>query len=66
MSVAPDHVLLTRGEVCDILRVGPRTVRRYGAEGKLEVVKLNARTFRYTAASVAALTRPERAEGSDV
>jgi predicted site-specific integrase-resolvase len=47
--------LLRPEEVAAALQVTPRTVRRWGATGQLERVRLGSRLTRYTAASVAAL-----------
>jgi excisionase family DNA binding protein len=47
--------LLTPGEVAAALRVTPRTVRRYAADGQLSRVRLGGRLARYTVASVEAL-----------
>jgi len=46
---------LTPTEAAEELRVAPQTLWRYGAEGRVEVVRLTPRTLRYTAASVDAL-----------
>jgi len=46
---------MTPAEAAEQLRVAPQTLWRYGAEGRIEVVRLTPRTLRYTAASVAAL-----------
>lgn len=55
--------LLTPEEVAAILRVTPRTVRRYGAAGTLERVAIGGRIRRYTASSVEALIAPSTSEG---
>jgi excisionase family DNA binding protein len=65
MSTQHTDELLTRTEVAEILRVEPDTVRRYAASGQLAVVRINARVFRYSKASVEALARPVRAEAND-
>jgi Helix-turn-helix domain len=54
--------LLTPVEVAALLRVTPRTVRRYGSEGRLQRIKIGNRLSRYTAESVAALISPETSE----
>lgn len=54
--------LLTPAEVAAILRVTPRTVRRYGAAGMLERVSIGGRIRRYTAESVEALVDPHHDE----
>src|SRR3954453_21851368 len=51
----PHQALLTPAEVAAVLRVTPRTVRRYGRTGPLVAVCLSKRAIRYTAASVTAL-----------
>jgi excisionase family DNA binding protein len=54
--------LLTPSEVAEFLRVTPRTVCRYAAEGRLERVKIGQRLSRYTVESVEALIDPARSE----
>jgi excisionase family DNA binding protein len=54
------HDLLTPAETAELLRVGRDTLLDYARAGRLEVVRLNSRTFRYPAASVAALMAPDR------
>jgi hypothetical protein len=51
--------LLTPDDVAAILRVTPRTVRRWGAIGTLERIRLGGRITRYTSESVAQLIAPE-------
>lgn len=51
--------LLTPAEVARILRVTPRTVRRWGASGTLERIRLGGRLTRYTEASVTRLLAAE-------
>ncbi len=58
-----DPGLLKPAEVASRLRVSQRTVRRYGIEGRLEVVRLSARTLRYSAASIEALLAPAHQAG---
>ena len=50
--------LLRPDEVAAILQVTPRTVRRWGAAGVLERIRLGERLTRYTAESVEALIHP--------
>lgn len=50
--------LLTTAEAAAVLRVDRKTLRRWGRTGRLDEVCLNARTFRYPAASIAALMTP--------
>ena len=50
--------LLTPDEVARSLRITRRHVRRLAAEGRLQRIKLGARTMRYTPESVAALINP--------
>lgn len=54
-SLLTDPAFLTTAETAALLRVSPRTVCRYGAEGRLAVVHLTARSLRFPAASVQAL-----------
>jgi excisionase family DNA binding protein len=46
------RTLLTPEEVAQLLRVTPRTVRRWGAEGTLERIRLGGRLTRYRADDV--------------
>jgi excisionase family DNA binding protein len=61
LTVAPPgdgiSALLTRAEVAEILRVDPRTIARWTADGRLRQVKLGVgvRTVRYRAEDIAAL-----------
>lgn len=55
-------ILLTVDEVADVLRVNPRTVERWSAEGRLQRVDLGPRTVRYRATDVAALIDPTHSE----
>ncbi len=55
----PTDGLLTTNEVAALLRICPRTVRRYGAIGRLQRVAFSRKAVRYTAASVAALISPD-------
>ena len=48
-------VLMTAADVAEILRVSPRTVRRWGDEGHLETVRLAGHAVRFTARGVTAL-----------
>lgn len=58
----PDPVpLLDRGEAAKSLHVSERTVRRYGKAGLLDERRVGPKLIRYTAASVEALKRGERA-----
>jgi excisionase family DNA binding protein len=50
--------LLTPSEVAELLRVTPRTVRRWAAEGHLERVRPGGRLSRYTLESVEAFLHP--------
>ncbi|MEA2190753.1 MAG: Helix-turn-helix domain [Solirubrobacteraceae bacterium] len=50
--------LLRPDEVATILQVTPRTVRRWGAAGILERIRLGDRLTRYTVESVEALIHP--------
>jgi hypothetical protein len=56
LSHAP--ALLKPREVAALLRVTPRTVLRYGEDGRLERVRVSQRMIRYAAESVAALLTP--------
>ncbi len=56
-------MVLRPGEVAEILRVTPRHVRRLAVAGRLERIRLGARTSRYTATSVAALISPSNENG---
>src|ERR1700682_3304245 len=58
--------LLTPRETAERLRVGPATVRSYGAAGRLDVVRLNTRTYRYTRESVEALMTPDQTQSNVV
>jgi len=64
MATSLDHgerrnpELLLTDEVAAILRVAPRTVRRWGASGVLRRVRLGDRLTRYTVESVEALIHP--------
>jgi excisionase family DNA binding protein len=49
--------LLTPKEVAELLRVTPRTVRRWAAEGHLQRVRPGGRLSRYTPESVESLIR---------
>jgi excisionase family DNA binding protein len=51
-------MLLCADEVAQKLSVSTRTVQRLAAEGRLQSVRLDYRTTRYTAASLAALIDP--------
>ncbi len=68
-EVFPEHrrtdlpQLLRPEEVAAVLQVTPRTVRRWGAAGRLERVRLGDRLTRYTTASVAALIDPSTRTG---
>ncbi|MFF0707445.1 helix-turn-helix transcriptional regulator [Gordonia sputi] len=44
--------LLTKAEVCEEVRISERTFRRYVAEGKLKVIRINSRTVRVDPAEV--------------
>jgi excisionase family DNA binding protein len=50
-------ILMTAGDVAEVLRVSPRTVRRWASEGHLEAVRLAGHSVRFTARSVQALLR---------
>ena len=50
--------LLRPDEVAAMLQVTPRTIRRWGAAGVLERVRLGPRLTRYTVESVEALIHP--------
>jgi predicted site-specific integrase-resolvase len=50
--------LLTPAEAAALLRIDRKTLRCWGRAGRLDEVRLNARTFRYPAASIAALITP--------
>jgi excisionase family DNA binding protein len=58
MSDAP--VFLKRPEVATRLRISPRTVRRWGASGRLDERHLGPRTVRITEESVERLERAGR------
>ena len=50
-------MLLERGEAATVLRVSPRTVRRYGRAGLLDERRVGPRLVRVTRESVEALIR---------
>ena len=52
-----ENVLLERGEAATVLRVSPRTVRRYGRAGLLDERRVGPRLVRVTRESVEALIR---------
>lgn len=59
-------LLLSRGEAAERLRVSERTVRRYGASGLLDEVKVGPRLVKVTAESVERLIRAgSREDGGD-
>jgi excisionase family DNA binding protein len=51
-------ILMTAGDVAEVLRVSSRTVRRWGENGHLEAVRLPGHSVRFTARSVTALIDP--------
>lgn len=51
--------LLTADDVAEILKVTPRTVRRWATAGMLERVPLGGRLVRYTPQSVHELIQPK-------
>jgi excisionase family DNA binding protein len=51
----PPIELLTPAEVATLLRVTPRTIRKWASEGRLDRVRLGGRLVRYTPQSVADL-----------
>ena len=55
--------LLTPAEVGAILRISRRHVRRLGATGVLDRIRIGARTTRYTADSVAQLIHSGNTSG---
>ncbi|MGH2941330.1 MAG: helix-turn-helix transcriptional regulator [Solirubrobacteraceae bacterium] len=55
--------LLRPEQVAEVLQITPRTVRRWGATGRLQRVRLGDRLTRYTAGSVAALIDPSTSIG---
>jgi excisionase family DNA binding protein len=57
-------MLLTSKEVAAVLRVTPRTIRRWTHDGLLEPVRVGRRIVRYTPESVEALLRPENESSS--
>ncbi len=59
-----DPTLLRADEVANLLRVTPRTVRRWGAAGVLEQIRLGDRLTRYTLESVEALIHPSTSESA--
>ena len=54
--------LLRPDQVARMLQVTPRTIRRWGAAGVLERVRLGDRLTRYRAEDVAALVDPSTSE----
>jgi excisionase family DNA binding protein len=56
--------LLRPDEVAEILQVTPRTVRRWGAAGVLERIRLGDRLTRYTIESVEAFIHPSMSEAT--
>lgn len=51
-------VLLTRAEVCQLLRVSRPTLNRWVAAGRIRRLEIGPRTVRYPAADVMALIDP--------
>jgi excisionase family DNA binding protein len=51
--------LLTAGDVAAILRVSPRTVRRWAENGQIDALRLAGHSVRFTAESVAAFMEPQ-------
>ena len=47
--------LLTTDEVASVLRVTPRTIRRYAEEGRLQRIHVGDKLVRYEAANVVRL-----------
>jgi excisionase family DNA binding protein len=45
-------VLMTASEVAELVKVNPRTVRRWAEDGHLEAVRIAGHTVRLTATSV--------------
>ncbi len=46
--------LLTAAELASVLKVNPHTISRWAQTGRIPVVKLGARTFRYDRDAVVA------------
>jgi excisionase family DNA binding protein len=63
-SSSPPRILLTSKEVAAVLRVTPRTIRRWTHDGILEPVRVGGRIVRYTPESVEALIHPENESSS--
>ena len=53
--------LVTKREAADALRVSPRTIDRYIADGTLSPVRLSSRATRITRASLDAVLTGQRA-----
>lgn len=62
---SPDRTLLTADEVAAILRVTPRTVRRWTRAGLIEPIRLGGRLVRYTPAAVDRLISHKTSEAPD-
>lgn len=56
----PEPALMDRSEAATRLHVSVRTVRRYGAAGRLEDVRISPRVVLVTEESVEALVREGR------
>ena len=61
MQRTDDAELLTTAEVARRRRVDPSTILRWADSGKLPVVKVGPKTYRYHRADVDALLTPEPA-----
>ncbi|WP_241228456.1 helix-turn-helix transcriptional regulator [Corynebacterium hylobatis] len=55
MTTKPVPELMTGRQVADLLKVHPRTVRRWSTDGRLTRIRLGPRSIRYDAAEVQAL-----------
>jgi len=60
-DTSEEIALVTKREAADALRVSPRTIDRYTADGTLSSVRLSPRATRVTRVSIEALLSGQRA-----